>query len=427
VPPEIFAVTLAANLHARIRAQLDREGAVALLRRAVGVRSVTGEEAAFAAMVGEELRAVGADGVHVEEFLPGRANAWGVRRGTGGGRSLMLLGHLDTVHVRGWEEHWAGTERESPFAAPIVDGEIWGRGVGDLKAGICANLMALKVLDRCGLKPRGDVVCVYVGDEESGEPHSGVSAGIKAIVPKVQAGAIPRADFAIYVEPTQLNIYTAQMGFLIADIKVTGKSAYFGVPELGVDALRATHAVLSALWTHNAELEAQSAHPLVGRPFLLVTTIGGGGYIAVPGECRLSLIRKLRPGDDLDEARDALEAAVRGAPVDPQIKIDIAYTAARDHAVGGTPCELDPGLDAVASLRRAVETAMPGRGEIQGAPYWSEAPFTANQLGIPTVYCAPGDITNCHTFEERVSVEEYLAAIEAYALFIADFCGVGAA
>src|SRR5262249_4759391 len=112
---------------------------------------------------------------------------------------------------------------------------------------------------------------------------------------------------------------------------------------------------------------------------------------------------------------------------DKDIAIDIAYTAPRDHAVGGTPCELDPGLDAVVGLRRAVAAAMPGRGQIQGAPYWSEAPFTANQLGIPTVYCAPGDITNCHTFEERVAIHEYLAAIEAYALFIADFCGVQAA
>jgi acetylornithine deacetylase len=66
---------------------------------------------------------------------------------------------------------------------------------------------------------------------------------------------------------------------------------------------------------------------------------------------------------------------------------------------------------------------MPGRGGIEGAPFWSEGSFTVHQLGIPTVYCAPGDISNCHTFQERVPVAEYLAGVEAFALFMARFCG----
>ncbi|MNU03622.1 hypothetical protein D3C72_2477150 [compost metagenome] len=67
---------------------------------------------------------------------------------------------------------------------------------------------------------------------------------------------------------------------------------------------------------------------------------------------------------------------------------------------------------------------MDGRGGIEGAPFWSESPFFVNGLGIPAVYCAPGDIRNCHTFEERVSVEEYLAGVVAFAGFIARFCGM---
>ena len=54
------------------------------------------------------------------------------------------------------------------------------------------------------------------------------------------------------------------MGFLICDISVTGKSAYFGVPELGIDALKAGHAVLSALWQHSAALERQAPHARSG-------------------------------------------------------------------------------------------------------------------------------------------------------------------
>lgn len=71
-----------------------------------------------------------------------------------------------------------------------------------------------------------------------------------------------------------------------------------------------------------------------------------------------------------------------------------------------------------------MNEALPGRGAVTGAPYWSEAPFLIDRVGCPTVYCAPGDISNCHTFEERVSVEEYFAGIVGFASFIAGYCGI---
>ena len=112
----------------------------------------------------------------------------------------------------------------------------------------------------------------------------------------METGEIVKPDFAVYVEPTNLDVYTAQIGFFIADIRVTGKSAYFGKPELGIDALKASHQILEALWKHEAELKAGPSHDLVGASSILVTSIESGGYIAVPGDCKLSLIRKLAPG-----------------------------------------------------------------------------------------------------------------------------------
>jgi len=414
-------MTMTRDLIAKLRPLLDREAALALLRRAVGMPSITGTEAAFARLLAEELTSLGAEQVTLTDFAAGRPNVRGVLRGSGGGSCLLLTGHTDTVHVRGWTERWAGTPRESPFAAASVDGAIWGRGVGDLKAGICTTLAAARLLAAAGLKPGSDVLFAFIGDEESGEPGTGVSLGIKAFVAEIEAGAVPRPDFAIYVEPTELNVYPAQMGFLICDITVTGRSAYFGVPELGVDALKAAHRVLSAIWAHSATLEAGAPHPLVGRPFVLVTGIDGGGYIAVPGECRISLILKLLPGESLDDAVSGLEAAVRAAPIADGISISFAYPAGRDHRFGGTPMEAAPDLPAVGLLREAIHAIRPDRGQIEGAPYWSEAPFLTNRLGIPTVYCAPGDIRNCHTLEEHVVIDDYLDGILAFAVFLAGF------
>lgn len=415
-----------AALLQRLNGVLDRDRALDLLKGAVARQSVTGNEANFVDYLEERMRGL-LLAPQRADFLPGRPNIWGERRGEGGGKRLLFIGHTDTVHVRGWAERWAGTEREDPFGGAVVDGDIWGRGTGDLKAGISAGLAALNLLDRAGFKLQGDVAFAFVGDEESGEPGTGVSAGVKDFTRRVLRGEIAKPDFAIYVEPTRLSVFSAQMGFFIADVTITGKSAYFGVPEQGVDALKAAHEALSAIWRHSDEIAARASHDLVGRAFVLVTGINGGGYIAVPGECRFSLIRKLLPGESLDDAAAGLDGVIRAATSGEGISVAIDYPAGRDHPLGGSPAEIDPDLPEISQLVCALQEAMPGRGRIEGAPYWSESPFLINELGCPAVYCAPGDITNCHTLEERVNVDEYLAGIVAFAAFVAGYCGVASA
>ena len=407
----------------RLRAALDRDAALDLLARTVRTPSVTGSEADFARLLAHELTALGARDVALTDFAPGRPNVRGFLGGTGGVSTLLLTGHTDTVHVRGWAERWADTERANPFGAAVLDGEMWGRGTGDLKAGICTALGAARLLADAGLRHPADILFAFVGDEESGEPGSGVSAGFKMLVDEIEAGIVPRPDLAVYVEPTELNVYPAQMGFLICDITVAGRSAYFGVPELGIDALKGSHAVLAALFAHSARLGTRAPHPLVGRPFLLVTGIQGGGFIAVPGECRISLILKLLPGESLDEAVAELEAAVRAVPLEPGIGLQFAYPAGRDHRFGGMPAETSPELPPVRLLIENIQAVRPDRGAIEGAPYWSEASFLVNRLGIPAVYCAPGDIRVCHTLEERVSVQDYLDGVVSFAAFFAQFGG----
>ncbi|WP_180897756.1 M20 family metallopeptidase [Martelella soudanensis] len=412
------------DLTEKLRTFLARDDAIGLLRRAIGRESITGNEANFVDLLGDEMSARAITNLHRADFLPGRPNIWGERKGKGGGKRLLFIGHTDTVHVDGWREHWAGTEREDPFAGAIVDDAIWGRGAGDLKGGICSALAALSLLDAAGIALRGDVAFAFVGDEESGEEGTGVSAGIKAYTDRIEAGDVARPDFAVYVEPTQLSIYTAQIGFFIADITITGRSAYFGVPERGKDALKASHAVMSALWAHSDEISARASHDLIGNGFLLITGLTGGGFIAVPETCRLSLIRKLLPGESLDDAARQMEAVIHGAILDPEIGVEISYPAGRDHPLGGSAAEIETSLPEVDLLSRCVSGAMAGRGRLEGAPFWSETPFLVNRLGIQAVYCAPGDIRNCHTFQEHVDIDEYLAGIVAFATFMARYCGV---
>ena len=118
------------------------------------------------------------------------------------------------------------------------------------------------------------------------------------------------------------------------------------------------------------------------------------------------------------------ETALSKSELDDGISIAIDYPAGRDHPLGGSSVEISTSDPYALMMQNCVKSAFPNAGKIGGAPYWSESPFLINEIGCPAIYCAPGDIAVAHTFEERIEVKEYLAAIRANALFIAEFCGV---
>ncbi len=397
---------------------IDAQSLVDLVVAAVGVPSVTPDEAPFARWVRDELARGGWDEIELRDAEPGRPNVYAAS-GAGDGRSLLLAGHLDTVHGDDWAAHWQGTDRADPFAARLVDGEIWGRGAADLKGGICTIIEVLRAVRRAGFRLRGRVHGLFVCDEESGQPGCGLSAAVRDLF----SGSGETPDFAIYAEPTDAAVYTAQMGFLIAEITLTGRSAYFGTPEQGVDALRAGHALLAALWEHDRALRAGDAHDLLGGRFLLVTHVRAGESIAVPERFELSLIRKLLPGDDLDGAADALRGIAARIACEFAVAQDVRFTAPRDHPVGGTPDEVPSDHPGVAALARSIAATTGADARIEGAPYWSEKPLL-HAVGIPGVYFAAGDIACCHTAFERLPVDQLVAAARTLAHFVVSWCGV---
>ena len=401
---------------------LDESLAIDILRKAVATASITGAEAKMVEMLHPIMERLRLSPI-IEEFLPGRPNIYGVRTGENSGPRLAFLGHTDVVHAHTWSEHWKGKPQEDPFAAVVLDGEMWGRGVADLKAGICSALLAMDIVDRAGFKLKGQVSFAFIGDEESGEANSGRSEGIKAYVASVKTGRNDNPDFAIYVEPTKLAIYPVQIGFFIADITFTGESAYFGKPELGRDALKAAHGALAAIWAYSEQISKKNEHKLLGKAFALVTELKAGGLIAVPGECKLSLIRKLLPHESLDEATTEFEHVVHSAtPTD--INVVIKYPAGRDHERGGSPGGTDISNSSIELLASCINAVRNEAGKVEGAPFWSEMPFLTEQLKCPTVYFAPGDISICHTNFERVPLRDYFDAIVGLAAFIITYCGI---
>ena len=224
-------------------------------------------------MLAEWLEQAGLE-VHVEEAAPGRPNVIGVARGTGGGRSLLLNGHLDTVGL---------LEPDGGLSARVEDGRLYGRGAYDMKASLAA--IALAAVECAGLGLRGDVIVTAVADEEAG------SIGTESLLRRWSA------DAAIVAEPTDERLCIAHRGWLAFDIETRGRAAHGSRPDLGIDAIAKMGRILVAIEALDRSLQAGSPHALLGTGSVHASLIEGGQeYSSYPARCLLSGERRTIPG-----------------------------------------------------------------------------------------------------------------------------------
>ncbi len=401
--------------------QVDQQ-AIERLQSLIQIPSVTGNEHALARHLLESLQQLGASHSEIVEDQTGRPNVVAVFPSQLGAPSdeLVLVAHMDTVTIKGWSEWWSENEpddeRQDPYSAAIAQGAIWGRGAADVKGGIATILSSIARAVSSG-KLNKNLIVAFVSDEESGEVGFGTSSGIKSLLPRIQELS-HESKLAIYVEPTKLAVYTSQIGFIIADITVLGKSAYFGTPDQGLDSLRIMHQVLSSLWNLDSTLALQEHDRVLGAANLLITSIQGGGPIAVPGKCTVSLIRKVLPGESMTSAQHEIEEVLALVAIPDGATIEVNFPAGRDHSAGGTPLRNDETIEGISEFVSHVERNRLGQINVGGAPYWSEAPLIEEAIGCPCVYWAAGDIAVCHTPNEHLDIGEFLEAIEILTEFI---------
>jgi acetylornithine deacetylase len=332
-------------------------------------------EAQIAAHVAGWARAAGLE-AELLEATPGRPSVLVRARGHGGGRTLLLCGHLDTVNIDGMQ---------APHTPRVEGDRLFGRGAYDMKAGVAAALVACRRLAAAGLA--GDVVVAAVADEE----HA--SLGVQEVLRATGAHA------AVVTEPTELEVVVAHKGFVWAEVEVTGRAAHGSRPHLGVDAIVKCGPVLVALGRLDEALGART-HPLLGRGSVHASQIGGGVELSsYPARCVLALERRTLPGETAAAIERELAALLDGCrAADPELEAELRTLLVRE------PFEVDPGaavVDAVRSAAAAVLGAAPALG---GASFWADAAFLA-AAGIPTVMFGPGG-AGAHAAEEWVSLSD---------------------
>jgi acetylornithine deacetylase/succinyl-diaminopimelate desuccinylase family protein len=312
-----------------------------------------------------------------------RANAVGILKGLGGGRSLMLNGHLDTVGVAGMHE---------PFSGRVEGGRLYGRGAQDMKGGIAAALMAVEALAR-GARLKGDVVFAGVADEEY------ESKGTRALLGEV------RADAAVVMEPTGLEVVTAHKGFVWAEVRTLGRAAHGSRPEEGLDAIAFMGRVLEGVERLGEKLGARR-HPLLGPASVHASTILGGQELSsYPAECRLRIERRLLPGEDAQTFKSELEeilARLSSADQNFRAEVQMGYSA--------EALETPRDASIVNALLASATKIIGPRAKLGAQSYWTDAALLS-LAGIPSVLFGPGG-SGLHSAEEYVLVDDVVQAAE---------------
>ncbi len=240
----------------RILDHVDTNAIVDLAKELIRIPSFKGEESDCARFLVNYLKDRGFQ-AELQEVEPGRFNAIGRLRGKGGGKSLMLNGHIDIDPLaRDW--------KRDPWTPALEGDRLYGAGIANMKAGVASMVGAADAIRRSGVELQGDIVIAGV----VGELQGGV--GSKFIT---EHG--PRTDMAIVPEPYGAdNVVTVHTGWLQAAVHVLGQSRHISEMENGTDAIagaaKAAGALRNITFTHTPRAD------LPGLPRLLVGSIIGG-------------------------------------------------------------------------------------------------------------------------------------------------------
>jgi acetylornithine deacetylase len=318
--------------------------------------------------------------VEVEEAAPGRPNVIATAPGSGGGRSLLLNAHMDTVGI---------DTMDAPFDARVEDGRLYGRGSYDMKGSLAAILLVAAEAKRRGL--RGDIVVAAVADEEV------ASIGTEALVASGR-----RFDAAVIAEPTELDVAIAHKGFVGFEIETRGRAAHGSRPDLGEDAIARMGPVLTRLDDLASRLLANASHPLLKSGSVHASLIEGGQeFSSYPERCKLTGERRTLPGESVaDVERELGEVA-----------------ADWEHRVvmSREPFEVAEEEEIVRLVHGHAGTA------IIGVPFWTDAALVSAS-GVPTVVFGPHG-EGAHAAVEWVDLASVERCVEVLLAVAQDFCG----
>lgn len=330
------------------------------------------------------------------------------------GRSLALQGHVDVV-PEGAAEEWT----TPPFEPDIRDGRMYGRGAGDMKAGIIAYCMAFKALRLAGLQPAAEVQMQSVIEEECS--GNGALAAMLAL-PKPDAVIIPEPG------PGLPALYSAEVGVVWAWVTVIGRPAHVRDMKAGVNAIEAAMAVAARFKEYEAEMNrGERIHPSfrgVNHPVNVnIGTLEGGEWnSSVPTRAKLGLRVGIMMGNTAAQVRADIERIVAEAAKDEALKG--AKLRLEFKGFMADPCVFDLGAPIVKLAERNF-TEVSGGATLRHYPATglTDGRFFTLYQGTP-VACFGPDAQEIHGIDESVGLDSMHEITRTIALTMAEWCGV---
>ncbi|MFE4543534.1 ArgE/DapE family deacylase [Arthrobacter sp. NPDC056727] len=325
------------------------------------------------------------------------------------GRSLILNGHVDVV-PEGPYDAWA----RSPWDAPIIDGWLYGRGAGDMKAGLAANLFAFDAVRTAGLEPAGRIHFQSVVEEEC-TGNGSLAALLRGY----------RADAVIIPEPEEDMLVRANVGVLWFKVRVTGNPTHPREMGSGFNAIDAAYTAMTALREVEEKWNAdRGSHPYfenLEHPinFNFGGIAGGDWPSSVPAWCEFDVRAAIYPGISADAAWAELTECLAGLSRGPE-PINAVPTKTGFYSEGYV---LEPGSDAENLLEQTHRRVFDGDLQSFTTPGYLDGRVFALYADTPALVYGPVSEA-IHGFDERVSVESVRRITKSIALFIANWCGV---
>jgi acetylornithine deacetylase len=384
-----------------LNSQIDNSKLVALIKDLVMIDSVNPSlvpGAAGEGEIAEYLRDwMEALGLYTELTMvePGRANTVGTLKGSGGEKTLMFNGHIDTVGV--------DYMTIDPFDPKVVDGKLYGRGSFDMKGGLASSMAAVKAIVDSDVELKGDVIIAAVCDEEY------ASIGTEHLMKSTVADAV------IIGEPTGFNIQVAHKGFAWIDIITHGVAAHGSMYQFGVDAIAKMGHVLIGIEVIQSIL-MKTLHPLVGPGSVHASIIGGGRELSTyPDQCKLEIERRLIPGENKEDVELEMQSLLQSlGEGDPMFKADYEITFFRG------PMELSPEEEICRLLKEETKKTLGREPSFVGGSGWMDTQIIYEK-GIPAVAYGPIGV-GAHAAKEWVDLESVYNAARVQLEVIKRFC-----
>lgn len=364
---------------------MNTERLIAFTQLLVRTPSLSGQEKNVVELILAEMRDLGFDRV----WADANGSAIGVIQGARPGKTILLDSHCDHVGIAAGSK-WT----RYPFGAQIANGFIYGRATADMKGALAALLYGAASVDRANIAGQ-----IAVSATVLEEVMEGVS--LRTVMDEV------KPDFVVIGEATELNLNRGGRGRAEIHLETLGKPAHSSSPQLGVNAVLLMMQAINAI-----EQTPVARDELLGDALMVLTDIISDpypGYSVIPSRCRVTYDRRLLPGETPESVLSALPVAAKIAQGE-----HATYTGQTLRGAKFFPAWIFPEDHSLVqnALRGLRDAGLNPR--IGAYRFCTNAAYSAGIARVPTIGFGPAREGDAHVVDERIGIDDLIAAARGY-------------